>query len=423
MDGSLRALAQKIKSGGISKIAILTGAGISGASGIPDFRSPGGLYDSLRPDLLSCNEEQRAFLRRDPTGVVMFKIFEQTQFPYLEVRRPFILGTCAKKWRYTISHAFFDILSRKNLLARLYDQNIDGLSNQLSIPSEKIVNPHGSLANIACELCGADYPRDEFHERVKTQIRNIYYTGPSAQSGEVDDAGPAESTNIVCKACARPGIKPKTVMFGRPLPAAFFEAVEVDFPDNVDLLIIAGTSLQVHPAASLVMQVDRSCPRLLINRDRVGEDLGMFSRDTDHFLSGTCDDGFLALCAEAGWLDELQALASGMCANSQATLAAFLHARAAGGDSAGNATVFQAAAATAAAAAEGGGGEGGGGGDQVVDDRFMSQALDKSRTYQQGAEIERAKARAVVGEKNSEMSRMIEEAKAEILSEEQNGKR
>jgi len=86
-----------IKSGSCKNIVFLTGAGISVGAGIPDFRSTGGMYDTLQPDLLTATEEQRSMMRADPTSVVCKQLFNENQLCYLELRRPFILGVAEKK--------------------------------------------------------------------------------------------------------------------------------------------------------------------------------------------------------------------------------------------------------------------------------------------------------------------------------------
>ena len=78
-------LASFINSDGCTRIAFLTGAGVSVSAGIPDFRSPGGMYDTLRPDLLTASKEDREELARDPTYVVSLPLFKHNQFCYLEV--------------------------------------------------------------------------------------------------------------------------------------------------------------------------------------------------------------------------------------------------------------------------------------------------------------------------------------------------
>lgn len=71
----------------------------------------------------------------------------------------------------------------------------------------------------------------------------------------MDPEAPKISTNIFCDTCGAPGIKPKTVLYGRNLPDEYFEGTHADFPDEVDLLIVAGTSLTVGPANTIVTMV------------------------------------------------------------------------------------------------------------------------------------------------------------------------
>lgn len=316
---SMEQIVSKLKSG-TSRVAVLTGAGMSCSSGIPDFRSPGGMYDTLRPDLLTATSQQRSLLRMNPTAVVDIQLFSVNQFPYLEVRRPFILGTAEKKWKPTLSHFFVEVLHEKGLLQRLYTQNIDGLDFQLTLPPEKIVNLHGSLGVIKCEFCGKDHSIEQFHKDVRNKIKNIYKDESDA------DGSPAESSHILCVNCGKPGVKPATVLYGTDLPAEVWRSVREDFPDSVDLMIIAGTSLTVSPANQLVTRVHSSVPRLLINREVVGEDLGMRFEDSkthsshDAILQMDCDAGFLALAVELGWLEDLYAHKGRMCAASAALL-------------------------------------------------------------------------------------------------------
>lgn len=309
-----------LRAGSFRNIVVLTGAGISTASGIPDFRSPGGLYATLQADSLTASPQEKQYLKKDPTGVVDIRIFAQNQFPYLEVRRPFILGTADQKWKYTLAHAFIGLLHDKKLLRRHYDQNIDGLSHQVDVEPSKIINVHGSLQHVYCEACKAPYPLAEFREAVRTKIKNIY-----GEASEFANA-PAESEHIKCLQCSRPAVKPATVLFGRSLPDAFHEGVEKDFntQENIDLLIVAGTSLKVHPSAGLVDMLPASVPRLVINLEPVGEDLVIdYSPDNarDGFLKGYCDESVLKLLEALGWKDELAAkYAAGMCDKSRATL-------------------------------------------------------------------------------------------------------
>jgi NAD-dependent SIR2 family protein deacetylase len=259
------------------------------------------MYDTLRPELITASAKERRLMAMDPTFVVSWDIFSQNPFPYLEVRRPFILGTAQTKWKATIAHRFFELLHTKtNKLTRIYTQNIDGLDRQCDkIPAEKIVPVHGSLSRVACEACGNPMEFDDFCQEVRTKIKDIYKVDPDA---------PAESSHIPCPACQAPQVKPTTVLFGRALPNEFFESLKEDMP-VIDLLIVAGTSLVVSPANSLVYRVPKNAHRVVVNLEKVGEDLGIQYNDhrdsRDWFLQGTCDKIFLDLIKELGWIDNL----------------------------------------------------------------------------------------------------------------------
>lgn len=244
-------------------------------------------------------------MKSDPTYVVEKQMFLSNSFPYLEVRRPFILGTREHKWKATIAHRFVELLHTKTKkLTRVYTQNIDGLDHQCTdIPKDKIVNVHGTISEASCERCGTDYPFDEFCDLVKTRIKDIY---------GVDEEAPSESLPIVCKNCGQATVKPKTVLFGSNLPSEFFTRTREDLP-RADLLIIAGTSLVVSPANSLVYNINSNCLRMVVNTEQVGEELGIeygesASTGRDFFAKGSCDAVFLDLIKELDWLGDLEVI-------------------------------------------------------------------------------------------------------------------
>ena len=314
----LAAVAKFILSSDCRSVAILTGAGVSVAAGIPDFRSPGGMYDTLRPELITATAAQQAAMKRDPIAVVMREMFFANAFPYLEVRRPFILGTQERKWKATLSHRFVELLHKKTgKLMRLYTQNIDGLDFQCDIPADKVVPVHGSIGRVACEGCGAPVEFDTFCDAVRSSIKDIYAADPAA---------PQDSTPIACAECKRPLVKPTTVLFGSNLPTQFFECAERDMP-SVDLLIVAGTSLVVSPANSLVYRVHKDAVRLIVNDQPVGAELGIdYGRDgggassRDVFAQGECDQVFLELMDHLGWHSDLAAMHDSLPEQSQSRL-------------------------------------------------------------------------------------------------------
>ena len=81
------------------------------------------------------------------------------------------------------------------------------------------------------------------------------------------------------------------MLYGRPLPPEFFACAGADFPAGTDLLIVAGTSLTVHPAAGLVRRTAPSQPRLVVNNERVGVGLGLRYDDGDSDRDSGRDGG------------------------------------------------------------------------------------------------------------------------------------
>ncbi|EKX38920.1 hypothetical protein GUITHDRAFT_115023 [Guillardia theta CCMP2712] len=247
------------------RVCALIGAGLSVSSGIPDFRSPGGMYDTLRPELLTASELERRAMRADPTAVVSWEIFSRNQLPYLELRRPFMLGVLDKEekgkdtYKPTLGHFFFRVCHDKGLLKRLYTQNIDGLDYKTGIPNDKIISVHGSLGRVECEGCKTPYPSEKFCSEVREKIKDIY---------NIDEHAPKESRPIECLSCGKPLVKPATVLYGRNLPPEFWERKDEDMQD-LDVLIVAGTSLAVQPAASLVTLTNKRSARIVVNKEEV----------------------------------------------------------------------------------------------------------------------------------------------------------
>ena len=296
---TVASLAEFVQSEECQRIAILTGAGVSVASGIPDFQT---MYRTLRPELITGSTHDRLILERDPTEALSWKMFRNNPFPYLELRRNFILGTFENKWKATIAHRFAELLHVKTgKLTRIYTQNIDGLHGQCEqIPDEMIIPVHGSISRVGCESCGAPMPFADFCQLVRTNIKDI---------DKKDKLAPKKSKPIPCPVCDKPLVKPTTVMYGRSLPAEFFQHTAEDLP-NVDLLIVAGTALRVYPANTVVVRVPVGAQRVIVNLEPVGEaeweiDYSNDEDSRDWFLQGNCDEVFLELIQHLGWVNDL----------------------------------------------------------------------------------------------------------------------
>ncbi|KAI1463596.1 NAD-dependent deacetylase sirtuin-2 [Daldinia caldariorum] len=264
-DRSIRAVAQLIKDGKAKNIVVMAGAGISTAAGIPDFRSPKtGLYHNLS-----------RFNLPHPESVFEISFFCTNPEPFYLLAKELYPGNFSP----TVSHAFIALLAKKGLLRMLFTQNIDCLERAAGVPPEKIVEAHGSFATQRCVECHTEFPDDLMREHVTR--------------GE-----PPRCIREDCNGL----VKPDIVFFGEPLPKAFWKNIFAT--DTTDLMLIMGTSLLVHPFASLPRRAKEGTPRVLFNLERVGD---MGTRVDDVLVLEDCDSGIRKLADELGWRDELEA--------------------------------------------------------------------------------------------------------------------
>lgn len=190
-----------------SKMCIaLTGAGISAESGIPTFRSKGGLWDSY-----------------DPTVFASIDTFLTDPSKYWSIRGEFI-----RNYNYyspNKGHLALARLEKVNIVKCVITQNIDGLHRKAG--SEKVLEIHGSLREIFCMSCGREY------------------TAPDVPADDVPR-------------CACGGVlKPNTVLFGESLPPDVLSEAE-EYANTCDVMILIGTSAMVYPAAYLPVTAKRN---------------------------------------------------------------------------------------------------------------------------------------------------------------------
>lgn len=215
----------------------MTGAGTSTAAGIPDFRSPKtGLYSNLKKYQLPYAE-----------AIFDIEYFCERPEPFFTLAKELYPG----RYKPTLTHFFLRLLADEGLLLRLYTQNIDMLERLAGIDDDLLIEAHGSFHSARCidKECYMRYHHKEIQERIFA------------------DKVPR------CDRCGNL-VKPEIVFFGENLPARFFQHLNDDF-ERCDLLIVIGTSLTVHPFASLVTKTRPDVPRLLINKERCGEVLFM----------------------------------------------------------------------------------------------------------------------------------------------------
>ena len=219
-DGKIAAWAR-----GVASVAVLTGAGISTDSGIPDFRGPQGLWT------------------RDPAAERLSTYQAYVADP--DLRR--------RSWQARLAHPAWSAAPNAAhlALARLagaidtsvITQNIDGLHQRAGSPADRVLELHGTMFEVVCVSCGARSPMKRALDRVG--------------AGEPDPA---------CERCG--GIlKSATVMFGQSLDREVLRAA-IRAAAGCDLMIAVGSTLTVEPAASLcAVAADAGAYLVVVNRD------------------------------------------------------------------------------------------------------------------------------------------------------------
>jgi NAD-dependent deacetylase len=205
-----------------SRVVVLTGAGISTESGIPDFRGPQGVWT------------------KDPKAEKLSNIHHYMADP--EVRR--------LAWRGRLEHAAWTAvpnaghralvdLERRSKLHALVTQNIDGLHQRAGNSAGRVIEVHGTVHEVVCMSCGWLGPMRHALDRVR--------------AGEPDPS---------CVECG--GIlKSATISFGQALVPEVIDRA-VNAATEADLLLAIGTSLQVYPVAGLVPIAARAGARVVI---------------------------------------------------------------------------------------------------------------------------------------------------------------
>lgn len=264
----LATFASLLKSGHFKRIVVLTGAGISVNAGIPDFRSKGGLYETLK---------KKGYPK--PEKIFDLSEFKRNPSLFYEVGGELDTAGCNP----TLTHYFLTLLHSKGLLCEVFTQNIDSLELKAGLPRSKLVQAHGHFNSCHCTSCGRENDVDSMMEHLRQ--KQVYK----------------------CSQCDGV-VKPDVVFFGEKLPAAFTEAV-VDIP-SADLLIVVGTSLVVYPFASLASMVRKGTPRVYITKklETVGDFQFKNAEVPDVAFEYDCDEFFRTLADECGWGAELDKL-------------------------------------------------------------------------------------------------------------------
>jgi NAD-dependent deacetylase len=207
-----------------SRCVVFTGAGVSTESGIPDFRSPGGVWSRMKP--------------------ITFDEFRASEASRREAWTRAFAGTAG--WTGRAPNAGHHAVARliaSGKASCVVTQNVDNLHQASGVPADRIVELHGNASYAACLDCG------ERHELEALKPAFL-------ERGEI----PA------CRACAGP-VKVATISFGQPMPVQAMMRAEAE-ARGCDLFLVLGSSLQVYPAAGLPLTARRAGAVLaIVNRD------------------------------------------------------------------------------------------------------------------------------------------------------------
>jgi NAD-dependent deacetylase len=210
--------------GSATRAVVFTGAGISTESGIPDFRSPGGLWTRYRPiefqDFMASEE-----MRREAW------------------RRKFAIDGTLGRAQPNRGHRAVAALVERGKVAAVITQNIDGLHQASGVPERRVIELHGNGTYARCLDC---------HQR--------YELGP------IREAFLTNETLPVCQACG--GIvKAATISFGQAMPEVAMALAERETL-AADLFLVLGSSLVVYPAAGFPVVAKRNGAKLaIVNRE------------------------------------------------------------------------------------------------------------------------------------------------------------
>lgn len=236
------------------KFVVLTGAGISTPSGIPDYRDSDGVRRGRQPmmyqEFLSAPESRRRYWARAMLG-----------WPRVRQARP------------NAAHQALATLQQRGRISDLITQNVDTLHDQAG--SHDVIELHGSLHRVLCLDCGQRSPRDEIQRQMEAE--NPYLSGVDAVQAPdgdtlLDPAFEARFQVPQCPHCAGERMKPDVVFFGENVAQAT-AARAMAAAENAAGLLVVGSSLMAYSAFRLCRVIaERGKPLMAINLGKTRAD-------------------------------------------------------------------------------------------------------------------------------------------------------
>jgi len=209
---------------------VFTGAGISTESGIPDFRSPGGIWSKYRPiefgEFMTSEEARRDYWRRK-----------------------FATHDTVAEAKPNRGHLAVAELVERGKVAAVITQNIDGLHQASGVPRSRVIELHGNTTYVHCLDCRKEYDLEP-----------------------IRDAFLVDETLPLCAACGGV-VKTATISFGQAMPEAEMQCARQETL-GCDLFLAVGSSLVVYPAAGFpALAKENGAVLVIINREPTGLDV------------------------------------------------------------------------------------------------------------------------------------------------------
>ncbi len=221
MDDAVRSVARLIHDS--RKVVVFTGAGISTESGIPDFRSPGGIWSRYNQDDLTYQKFRSGEKYRK-----LYWKYDQERYPAMRDAQP------------NAAHRAVAEIEDSGRLLALITQNIDGLHRTAGSSRHKTYELHGTVREVTCLDCNRRWPREEITDMMEREGIEVPY----------------------CPDCKGP-LKCATIAFGQALPADVLESA-FHYARHCDLFLTIGSSLVVQPANLLPLEARRSGATLVL---------------------------------------------------------------------------------------------------------------------------------------------------------------
>ena len=219
---NLEEFAAKIKNS--TAVVFFTGAGISTESGVPDFRSPGGIWTKYQPVLF------QEFLASEAARIQHWQLKKAT-YELFKTVKP------------NLAHYAICGFEQREQLLGLITQNIDGLHKIAGTSEEKLVELHGTDRLVTCLKCAKRYDLFDVYENLGEE-----FTAPT------------------CDACGG-FLKSANVSFGQSMPVEAMQRAQA-WSEQAEVFIVVGSSLQVQPAASFPVIAKRNGALLaIVNRN------------------------------------------------------------------------------------------------------------------------------------------------------------